>query len=89
MRAEADHMTIPTETSEQPAVPTPAPPAPAPPEDADDEPRTRPARRGDGESRYSRQSAKLPRIGEGAGSVLSSMAGLRKGSHVEEDDDQD
>ena len=40
------------------------------------------------ESRYSRQSAKLPRLGESAGSVLSSMAGLRHGEQSEEDEDE-
>ena len=41
------------------------------------------------ESRYSRQSAKLPRLGESAGSVLSSMAGLRSGADdVDEDEDE-
>ena len=38
------------------------------------------------ESRYSRKSAKLPRIGEDAGSVLSSMANLRKRMTVDDDD---
>jgi hypothetical protein len=43
--------------------------------------------RRDGESRYSRQSARLPRIGEDAGSVLASMAGLRKGNRETEEDE--
>jgi hypothetical protein len=41
------------------------------------------------ESRYSRQSAKLPRLGDSAGSVLSSMAGLRAGEPQEEPDDEE
>ena len=36
------------------------------------------ARRAVGESRYARQSRRLPRIGDDAGSVLASIAGLRK-----------
>jgi hypothetical protein len=37
-------------------------------------------------SRYARQSAKLPRIGEGAESVLQSMQGLRQGLHRDDDE---
>jgi hypothetical protein len=37
------------------------------------------------ESRYSKRSAKLPRIGEDAGSVLASMSNLRK--RMTSDDD--
>jgi hypothetical protein len=41
------------------------------------------------ESRYSRQSAKLPRLGDSAESVLSSMAGLRTGGDKNDDDEDD
>jgi hypothetical protein len=37
-------------------------------------------------SRYARRSAKLPRIGEGAESVLQSMQGLRQGLHRDDDE---
>jgi hypothetical protein len=41
-------------------------------------------------TRYARQSAQLPRIGEEqAGSVLASMAGFRKKGRVVENDDED
>jgi hypothetical protein len=40
-----------------------------------------------GESRYTRQSRRLPRIGEEAGSVLSNISGLRKTTVVSQDRD--
>jgi hypothetical protein len=98
MRADVDHTTTDPATRTGQDDPTPPVSDPAPDAesarpavtDSDEEPAgARLPRRGDGESRYSRQSAKLPRIGESAGSVLSSMAGLRKGIHVDEDDDDE
>ena len=66
--------------------------APPVPVGADDEPdeggEGTPRVRRDGESRYSRQSARLPRIGEGAGSVLASMAGLRKSNRNNEEEEE-
>jgi hypothetical protein len=90
MRADVDHTT--TDPTTRAGQDDPAPDAESvrPPVTDPDEPASaRLPRRGDGESRYSRQSAKLPHIGESAGSVLSSMAGLRKGIHVDEDDDEE
>jgi len=50
---------------------------------AEDEPPKR-----ESQSRYARQSAKLPRIGDSAqSSVLESMKGLRKGFKNDNDDD--
>ena len=69
------------------AAPTRAPaPEPEPTPAADDDAATERVPPKVSESRYSKKSAKLPRIGEDAGSVLASMSNLRKRMTSDDDD---